>query len=204
MFSDNGVEMGWLLPTIRKHEVSRDPLASAEEIHAIFEAQCDDLFGIAFIITGERAQARQCLVDASGLAEYGGEIFRDWLLSWSRYVTARTAAVRIRDVAERSAQRYLTTTCGHANHEVLSDEQLAFFRHLDPEHVIQSLDPLVRAVLVLRGCLRASIADCGLLLQVSRRCITPAYCIGLTWLNEEMQEHGLHEDIVPSLGVSHA
>ena len=196
--------MGWLLPTIRKHEVSRDPLASVEEIHAIFEADRDDLFRIALIITGDQVQARQCLVDASGLAEYGGEIFRDWLRSWSRYVTARTAAVRIRDVAERSVQRYLTSTCEHTNHDVLSDEQLALFRRLDPEHVVHSLDPLVRAVLVLRGCLRASIADCGLLLQVSRKCITPAYCIGLTWVNKEMHEPGLYEDIVQSLGVSHA
>ena len=54
----------------------------------------------------------------------------------------------------------------------------------DVQTLIAELDPLCRAILVLRAAIRSSIQDCALRLNVSRAAVLAANCRALTWLQE--------------------
>ncbi len=53
-----------------------------------------------------------------------------------------------------------------------------------PRNCIAELDPLCRAVLVLRVAIRSSIQDCALRLNVSRAAVLAANCHAMTWLHD--------------------
>ncbi len=176
--------MGWL-SALGKYEVKRDPIATAEELRGIFETERDHLYWIAFVITGDANLADRCLVDASGLSAYGAGVFRDWLSTWSRSATARIASNAVRGTISASAAQYANRTCDHANHSLLSQEEIQSIRLLDPLQVISELDAISRAVLVFRGFQASSLADCALQLQVPRKCVLAAYCNALRWVHEK-------------------
>ncbi len=177
--------MGWLSTGLRKYEMKRDPIATAEDFRSVFETEHDHLDWITLVITGDAALARKCLVDASGLSANRAGVFRDWLATWSRSASARIATTAVRDDITASAAQYLNRTCDHANHPLLSQAEIESVRRLDPSQVIRDLDPISRAVLVLRGLQGASIADCALQLRVPRKCVLAAYCNALRWISEK-------------------
>ncbi len=177
--------MGWLSIAVPKYEVKRDPIATAEDFRSVFETEHDHLEWIAMVITGDAALAQKCLVDACGLSANRAGVFRDWLATWSRSASARIAIREMRDAITASAAQYLNRTCDHANHPLLSQGEIESVRQLAPTQVIRDLDPISRAVLVLRGLQGASIADCALQLQVPRKCVLAAYCNALRWISEK-------------------
>src|SRR6185369_1651193 len=175
--------MGWL-STSRNNEPQKIPVATNEELTATFVTQHDHLYWISLAITGDPALATKCLVDASRLSRTRTGVFRDWLVMWSRYATARTAVSSMRADIVASAQRYASTSCPHSNHELFSSEQIEFVRQLDPALLFAELDPITRAILILRGCQGVSIGDCALLLEISRKCVIGAYCHALCWISQ--------------------
>ena len=54
----------------------------------------------------------------------------------------------------------------------------------DAQTLIAELDPLCRAVLVLRLAIRSSIQDCALRLNVSRAAVLAANCHAMRWLHD--------------------
>jgi hypothetical protein len=176
--------MGWL-STFCNDEPQKIPVATSEELTATFVTEHDHLYWISLVITGDPALATRCLVDASLLSRTRTGVFRDWLVTWSRYATARTAVSSLRHAIAVSAPRYASLSCTHSNHELLSSEQIDFVRQLDPALLFTELDPIARAILILRGCQGVSIGDCALLLQISRKCVISAYCNALRWVSQE-------------------
>ena len=55
----------------------------------------------------------------------------------------------------------------------------------DAQTLIAELDPLCRAVLVLRVAIRSSIQDCALRLNVPRSAVLGANCRAMTWLHDD-------------------
>jgi hypothetical protein len=55
--------------------------------------------------------------------------------------------------------------------------------------LIAALDPLARCALVRRGIQHASLADCALLLEVSRGIVAGAYSRALRWNGEPIGAH---------------
>jgi len=175
--------MGWL-STFRNNEPQKIPVATNEELTATFVTEHDHLYWISLVITGDPALATNCLVDASRLSSTRTGVFRDWLVTWSRYATARIAVSSMRDAIAASAQRYASASCTHSNHELFSSEQIEFVRQLDPALLFTELDPITRSILILRGCQAVSIGDCALLLQISRKCVIGAYCNATRWVSQ--------------------
>lgn len=172
-----------------EQERRKDGRASSLEVQATFAEQRDYLHWIALLITGDDARAGQAVVDASELAAGGSGVFRDWLIQWAKYATARAAIRGVRDVISASARGYANSSCEHTNDEVLSDDQIRSLRHVDPRDLIAALDPLARSALILRGIQRTSISDCALLLDVPRRCVANAYCRACEWNTERESAH---------------
>jgi DNA-directed RNA polymerase specialized sigma24 family protein len=162
--------------------------ASPAEVVACFQDQGNVLSQLAFLITGDRATADQAVVEAREITLQGNRPFRNWLFEWAKAATIASAishgteAIRLREAA------YKDQRCLHVEHLSQGDAEeraanLDFILGADAQTLIAELDPLCRAVLVLRLAIRSSIQDCALRLNVSRAAVLAATCHALTWLH---------------------
>jgi DNA-directed RNA polymerase specialized sigma24 family protein len=165
-------------------------VAFAEQLEVAFAEQNDrkqSLYRTALMITGNPEIAEQSIVDAAGLAETASSGFRDWLVQWAHSATARAAANAVRSSIRENAAQYADWTCSHRRHKPLSPAETRTLHRLDVYEVIQRLDVLARAVLVLYGCQRVSPSECALLLNVPLRSVVDAYCRAMQWHSEIVQ-----------------
>jgi hypothetical protein len=183
--------MEWFHSTERgNQERPRDSVASSHEIKSAFVEQRHYLNWVALLITGDHVLAGQAVINASDLSASGSSVFRDWLIGWTKSATVRAAVREVRDLISASASRYTDSSCEHPDIEVLSDDQVASLRHVDPRAVVAAIDPLARSALVLRGIQHLSMADCALLLDLPRQIVAAAYCQALRWNNERASAEG--------------
>jgi DNA-directed RNA polymerase specialized sigma24 family protein len=174
--------MEWFHSTERKHrDRPKGSRASSHEIQSAFAEQRNYLYWIALLITGDDALADLAVVNASALSANDSSVFRDWLIGWAKYATVRAAVREVRDLISASAGHYVNSSSEHWDDDVLSDDQIRSLRQVDPREIIAALDPLARCALVLRGIQHASLADCALLLDVSRGIVAGAYSQALRW-----------------------
>jgi DNA-directed RNA polymerase specialized sigma24 family protein len=141
------------------------------------------------LITGDRATAEQAVVEACEITLQGNSPFRDWLFEWAKAATIASAishgteAIRVREAA------YKDQRCLHVEHLSQGDAEeraasLGRILGTDAQTLIAELDPLCRAVLVLRLAIRSSLQDCALRLNVSRAAVLAANCLAMTWLHD--------------------
>jgi len=170
--------MYWLhLTKTQKKRITR--VLSTVEIQDPFADQSESLHWTALMITGTPEMAERSIIDATGLAETSSREFRDWLVLWAHLATARTALNAVRSSIQETAKRYADWTCSHKSREPLSWAEIRRLQELDAGKVVQQLDVLARAVLVLRGCHGASFDDCAFLLDVPLQSAVGAYCTAL-------------------------
>jgi hypothetical protein len=155
--------------------------ATSGEIEGVFDVEREKLRWIAYAITGNKQLAERSLVDARGVQPTATGVFRDWLVQWAESATARVAATNIGESLREAAKKYAYWGCDHPSHDI-SQEESSLLAQLSPEEIVDGLDPLARTILVLRGMQRASISNCTILLNVSRRAVLGAYCHALWWL----------------------
>jgi len=167
--------------------------ASPAEIAACFEDQKHILGRLAFLITGNHATADQAVVQACEMTLQRNTPFRDWLFEWAKAATIAGAISNATEAIRRCGAMYQDRRCSHAEHLSQGDAEeraasLELILGADVQTVIAELDPLCRAVLVLRAAIRSSIQDCALRLNVSRAAVVGANCRGLTWLQEQQMK----------------
>ena len=174
--------------------------ASPAEIAACFQDQRRLLRKLAFLVTGDEASADQAIDAACEITLRGNTPFRDWILEWAKAITI-TAATSLKADAIRACEAlYKDRRCPHVEHLChLDDEQratsLALILQMDAQNIIAELDPLCRAILVLRIAIRSSVPDCSLRLNVSRSTAAAANCVAMTWLDyrhvKPLQDHNI-------------
>ena len=172
--------MYWLHLT-RKQKKRIAHVLSTAEIQDPFADQSESLRWTALMITGTAEMAERSVIDATGLSETSSREVRDWLVLWAHLATARSALSAVRSSIQETAKRYVDWTCSHNSHEPLSWTEIRRLQELDAGKVVQQLDVLARAVLVLRGCHGAPFEDCVFLLNVPLQCAVGAYCTALQW-----------------------
>jgi DNA-directed RNA polymerase specialized sigma24 family protein len=191
--------MEWFHSNERDQERSKNGLATTDEIRSAFAEQRDHLYRIALLITGDDTLADLAVVNASALSANYSSVFRDWLNGWATYATVRAAIREVHGLISASARHLENSSSDHPDDAVLSDEQVASLRQVDPQEIIAALDPLGRSALVLRGIQHASIADSALLLGVPSRVVAVAYGQALRWNSERTESHSaLNEHLVDS------
>jgi DNA-directed RNA polymerase specialized sigma24 family protein len=163
--------------------------ASPAEIVACFQNQSNVLGRLAFLITGDQATADQAVVQTCELTLQGNSPFRDWLLEWAKTATIASAISHGTEAIRSCEPVYKGLRCPHVEHLWQGDSEeralsLDLLLRTDAQTLIAELDPLCRAVLVLRAAIRSSIQDCALRLNVSRAAVLGANCHALTWLQE--------------------
>ena len=159
------------------------------EIVACFQEQRNVLGRLAFLITGDQATADQAVVQACEMTLQGNSPFRDWLFEWAKAATIASAISHGTDAIRICEAAYKDRRCPHVEHLSQGDAEeravsLDLILGADGQELIAELDPLCRAVLVLRVAIRSSIQDCALRLNVSRAAVLGANCHAITWLHD--------------------
>jgi DNA-directed RNA polymerase specialized sigma24 family protein len=162
--------------------------ASPAEVVACFQDQGNVLSQLAFLITGDRATADQAVVEACEVTLQGNSPFRDWLFEWAKAATIASAISHGTKAIRICEATYNDRRCPHVEHLSHGDVEeraarLDLILGTDTQKLLTELDPLCRAVLVLRLAIRSSIQDCALRLNVSRAAVLAANCHALTWLH---------------------
>ena len=163
--------------------------ASPAEIVACFQDQRNVLGRLAFLITGDQATADQAVVQACEITLQGNSPFRDWLLEWAKAATIASAISHGTKVIRICEATYKDRRCPHVEHLSQGDAgeraaSLDIILGAETQKLFTDLDPLCRAVLVLRIAIRSSIQDCALRLNVCRAAVLGANCHAMTWLHD--------------------
>ena len=161
--------------------------ASAAEIVACFQDQRRLLGKLAFLITGDRPTADLAIVAACEITLRGNSPFHDWLFEWAKAATITSAISQTAAAIRLCGGGYKARPCNHAEHLLQRDaeERAASLNRIlrtDGQRIVAELDPLCRAVLVLRVAIRSSIQDCVIRLNVSRAAVLAANCRAMEWL----------------------
>jgi DNA-directed RNA polymerase specialized sigma24 family protein len=162
--------------------------ASIAEIVACFRNETKLLDRLAFFITAERTTAEQAVAQACETTLQGNSPFRNWLLEWAKAATI-ARAISLQGLAIRACEAmYKERRCPHVDHLCHLDNEgraasLALILRMDAQKMIAELDPLCRAILVLRIAIGSSIQDCSLRLNVSRAAVLASNCLAMTWLD---------------------
>ena len=165
---------------------------STLEILDRFEDEHETLSRLAFVITGDIGTAERSVSEARELVTNGANPFpfRGQLTEWVKWVTIKAAITNSLHEVVRCESRYVNQNCTHSEHLLNgNDSKLREFRNfllqVDPEIVVAELDPVARAVAILRATARASILDCILWLKLSLDTVLAANCRAMTWFAEK-------------------
>lgn len=181
--------MYWLhLTKAQKKRITK--VLTTPDIQDPFADQSESLRWTALMITGSAELAEPSTINATGLAQTSSRDFRDWLVLWAHLATARNAFNAVRSSIHDSAKHYAGWTCSHIQHEPFPWTKVQSLQEMEVDVVVQQLDALARAVLVLRGCHRASFEDCVFLLNVPLQSAVGAYCTALHWYESFTQPAG--------------
>ena len=178
--------------------------ASAAEVVACFRDQRNLLDRLAFLITGDEAIAEQAVAQACEITLQGNSPFRNWLLEWAKAATIAGAISHQGDAIRVCEAMYKDRRCPHVEHLCQFDDarraaSLALILQMDTQKITVELDPLCRAILVLRLAIRSSIQDCSLRLNVSRAAVIAANCHAMTWLDHCSFRPGEDENVSQTL-----
>lgn len=179
--------MSWLRKT---EKLTGSETATTSEVLACFHGERALLFRFALLITADEAAAERCLIEARETTIKGHGPFRDWLTEWAKVATVTNAIQHCITAIRGCEALYDNQQCTHIGHLTHAEDsnrepQLAAILETDPEIVIDALDPLSRAVLVLKVAMRCSVKECALRLNVPRAAVTAAYCRAMTWVSDQ-------------------
>jgi hypothetical protein len=179
--------MSWFHPNLEA--MDHRAAASSPEIVECFRKERSSLIRLALLITGDEAVADQCVVNACEVTLQGHSPFRDWLLEWAKAATINTAIRRQLEAIRAGEAMYKNQGCTHAEHLVQGTAEerqsdLTLVLDSNPSIILGELDPVSRAILVLRLAIRSSIQDCVFRLNLSRSAVLGANCRAMTWLHE--------------------
>lgn len=166
--------------------------ASVNDIRRVFREHRAELEWLAYFITGNRAIAQACVTDACTASESRNSMFAEWLMTWARHATIRSAIDTQHERIRQISASYEHAAVVQPRHEPLTEEMLdVLAQHSD---VLGSrLDVVSRTALVICGVQKNSIADAALMIGVSRAVASAAYCAAFDCMEAIRCEHVAQE-----------
>lgn len=70
--------------TIRAREPEKQPYASHEDFHAIFNEELEGLYQLSFLLTRDPTKAERCLVGGLEDCVTGNPVFHEWARCWAK------------------------------------------------------------------------------------------------------------------------
>jgi len=140
--------------------------------------QISDLYWLGYLLTGDREQSVQAVIDTLEMQDAANPFFESWFATWSRkifiakvlgYVEPKTSALEL-----RTRLRRLQSDAGRS---IPQFDPAAGKPEL--ERALLAIDPLPRCALLLSVFEKLAIEDIGILLNADRDSVKAATAIGL-------------------------
>ncbi len=155
-------------------------LASPNAVRQAFHEHRIELEWMAYFVTGSRDIAAACVADACCLSETHTNVFEEWVPTWVRYSTIRSALEMKRDVIKQVARSYKNYPSVRKC-QLLEGELFEFLVDRS-EFFIQKLDVISRCALVLCGIQGNTVDEAAALLGISRPIVQAGYSAGIDYL----------------------
>jgi hypothetical protein len=169
----------------RSNELHAEDQSVAARRQAIEQAFTEDLaflIWLAEVITGDRATAQRCVVDARSLSDQHSGVFVDWLAQWARISTVKQAILCNEHEIEQASHIYESRRCPHGGHASPTAEQIRGLHQLGAQKIVRSLDAFARVVILLRGVSHCTLQDCAIRLGTTRAAVAVACCEVERWM----------------------
>ena len=171
-------------------------LASPNAVRQAFREHRIELEWMAYFVTGSREIAAACVADACCCSEAHTNVFEEWVPTWVRYSTIRSALEVKREVIKQVARSYKNYPSVRKC-QLLEGELFEFLVDTS-ELFIQKLDVISRCALVLCGIQGNTVEEAAALLGVSRPIAEAGYSAGIDYLETTWLEHlGAEQDCSP-------
>lgn len=167
---------------------------TGDEVRKAFREHSEELAWLAVFLTANTELAKVCLVDACAVAATPSDVCPEWLESWTRCCTIRSAVEMQQWCISLLASAYESTPCPHRDHAPL-DPLVLDVLYGNPERFGRCLDVLCRAAVVLIGIEHYSPTESAHILKISRTAIEAAYCAALEFFEI------LHCEMLADLGM---
>jgi DNA-directed RNA polymerase specialized sigma24 family protein len=145
----------------------------------------DDLYWLAFLLTGRRDISIDIAADAAASEDYANPFFADWMNGWQRRLVIANALTAIHDELADSARRTKTAHASRSatprNWSLSPDTTKA-----DLERALLAIDLFPRAALLLLVFEGLRITDAGTLLDADTDLLKKAQAIGLRELTANL------------------
>lgn len=145
----------------------------------------DDLYWLAFLLTGRRDTSIDIAADAAASEDYANPFFEDWMQGWQRRLVIANALTAIHDDLADSARRTEGARAGSSrmprNWSLSPDTTKA-----DLERALLAIDLFPRAALLLLVFEGLRIADAATLLDADADLLKKAQAIGLRELTTNL------------------
>jgi hypothetical protein len=154
---------------------------------ADIEKAADDLYWLAFLLTGRRDISIDIAADAAASGDYANGFFADWMRGWQRRLVIGRALTAIHEELADSGRRTEiahTTSSGRPRNWSLSSDATK----ADIERALLAIDLFPRAALLLLVFEGVRIADAATLLDADPKLLKKAEAIGLRELTTNLAE----------------
>jgi hypothetical protein len=175
----------------RQSELLKPVLVTTAEVEDQFDTESVFLHWLAEVITGDRLLAESCVTDARNIASRRAGLFVEWLTQWARAATIQCAIDRTHKEILAAAYEYKDFRCSHGGHAPLSAEEVSALQGIPIHEITTTLDPFVRAVMILRGIPHCAIQDCALRLRTTRLAVCAGCCVAAQWLQGRCARDGM-------------
>ena len=152
--------------------------ATGDEVRKAFREHREELAWLAVFLTANAELAGVCLVDACAVAAMPSDVCPQWLESWTRCCTIRSAVQMQQSRISLLASVYERTPSHHRHHTPLAPLVLDVLCD-KPERFGRCLDVLCRAAVILIGIEHYSPTESAQILGISGAAVEAAYCAAL-------------------------
>jgi DNA-directed RNA polymerase specialized sigma24 family protein len=149
------------------------------------EPGVNDLYWLAYLITGSRETGLDVAVEAIDSQDTGNGFFSTWMLAWSRRVVIAKALTAMSDQLSASAGRIAKRT-GTAQLPPRSWSMDGSATKAQIERALLAIDVFPRVALLLGFFERIALEDAAILLDASLELVRKAQRIGLRELTRNL------------------
>ncbi len=172
--------------------------ANANDIREVFRENRAELEWIAYFITGDSEMAAGCVAKACSESESHTSVFQEWLLTWARHATIRSAIDSQREQIKQISSNYTQPRFIRQIHEPLRAEAIEFVI-AESESLVVRLDVVCRVTLVVSGVYAKCIADAALMIGIPLGGVQAAYRTAMDVIESARHQYATHDDVGPVL-----
>jgi hypothetical protein len=154
--------------SFRQIKANSISISDNSDARSIFGCNAEEVLWLATAIFGNEAKISSCAADVLSQLDTAGYAAPVWHDLWTKRCVAQIALAKSHMENRLNTARYERTDFDDKHPFPLRENERQILRSMPAGIIIEKLDILARAVLILNGNLRLSLQVCAMLIERSR------------------------------------